>query len=507
MKLKGWASVTTLALLGAGQTACQQRSTAQAGPTDPAGGPPAALTANEAVEIGVAAYIFAYPLVTMHATKAVATNVEHPKAEKAPVGQFANLRKYPTSSFRTVVAPNADTLYSAAWVDLSDGPYMLSYPDMGKRYFMFPMLDAYTNVIKTPGARDNGGAPATYVITGPSWKGGKLPQGANEVKSPTNTVWIIGRTYCDGTPEDYKAVHDLQDQYKLYPASAYGQKYTPPPGRVDPKVNEKQSVRDQVEAMTADQFFNAAAKAMAVDPPSRFDGSMVARMAKIGLVPGQPFSSANMSPDVAAAFQSVPTTGQERIKAQLKDGGAAMQNGWMVITKTGDYGMNYIQRAFVASVGLGANTPQQAVYPVADADAAGSPLNGAAKYIIHFNRGMTPPVKAFWSVTMYDKQMFFVPNALNRYNISQRNDLKHNADGSFDVYIQNQKPPSADQASNWLPAPKGDFVLMLRMYWPTDQPPSILDGSWQPPPVTMQSEAPRMGHPAPKKPHASSDAE
>jgi hypothetical protein len=464
-----------------------------------AGAPQAPLTAAEAADIGVAAYIFAYPLVTMQATEKVMTNVEKPRGDKAPVGQFANLRKFPTSSFRTVTAPNADTLYSSAWLDLSHEPYVFSYPEMGKRYFMFPILDAYTDVLRTPGQRDNGGAASTYVITGPDWKWTTpMPAGAVEIKSPTNTVWILGRIYCDTTPEDYQAVHALQDKLTLFPLSANGQNYTPPAGKVDPKVNEKVAVREQVDAMKVEDYFNAAARAMAKDPPTTFDATIVGRMARIGLRPGEPFDLKKLPPDAAAAFKDVPKTAQQKIMAQRDQGGANVKNGWVVLQRTGSYGLNYDQRAFVAAVGLGANKAEQAVYPTTDVDGQGQKLSGANKYVLHFAPRETPPVKAFWSLTMYDKKMFFVSNALNRYSINvPRDQLKQNDDGSLDIYIQNAKP-DAEVVSNWLPAPKGDFVLMMRMYWPTEKTPSILDGSWQPPAVTRQIGAPpRMGRPSP----------
>jgi hypothetical protein len=159
-------------------------------------------------------------------------------------------------------------------------------------------------------------------------------------------------------------------------------------------------------------------------------------------------------------------------------------NGWMFSTRTGIYGTDYLQRAFITAVGLGANWPQDAVYPTSDVDGDGKPYSGANKYVVHFPKGQTPPVNAFWSITMYDAQYFFVSNPLHKYTVSPRDALKYNEDGSLDVSIQNESPGKEKEA-NWLPAPRDNFVLMLRMYWPKEKDPSILDGTWKPPAVKI----------------------
>jgi hypothetical protein len=158
-------------------------------------------------------------------------------------------------------------------------------------------------------------------------------------------------------------------------------------------------------------------------------------------------------------------------------------NGWLFTTKAGVYGTDYTQRAFITAIGLGANRPQDAVYPTSQADAAGQPYLGSNKYVVHFAKGETPPVDGFWSLTMYNAQFFFVDNPLNRYTLSARNKFNENSDGSVDLYIQHDNP-GTDKESNWLPAPDGKFVLMLRLYWPKETPPSIIDGTWKIPAVT-----------------------
>ena len=438
------------------------------------------LSEEEAFKLGTEAYIYGYPLITMEMTRRVMTNTETPKGNHAPMGQFFNARTYPDASFRDVTAPNADTLYSTAWVDLSKEPYVLSLPDEGDRYFLIPMLDAWTNVFQVPGKRTTSDKAQTYAITGPGWKG-TLPEGVTEYKSPTSMVWILGRTYCTGRPEDYKAVHALQDKYKLVPLSAYRKEYTPPQGKVDPSIDMKTPVRDQVNKMDAGAYFKLLAALMADNPPAEADMPIVAKLAKLGIAPGKDFDISKLDAAVAKGLDRAPKAAVEKIMAHFKQAGTP-ENGWMFTTKAGIYGTDYLQRAFITAIGLGANRPQDAIYPSSEADAEGKPYSGVNKYVMHFDKGQTPPVDGFWSLTMYNGDYFFVENPLNKYTVSPRNALKYNDDGSLDLYIQNESP-GKDKEANWLPAPKDKFVLMMRLYWPKENPPSIVDGTWKPPAV------------------------
>lgn len=424
----------------------------------------------EAEAIATEAYIYGYPLITMETTRDITTNVVTPKGTSAPMGQFVHMRSYPDASFTAVTAPNADTLYSVAWVDLSKEPYVLHVPDEKGRYYLMPMLSAWTNVFANPGTRTTGTKAADFVVTGPGWKG-TLPPGTTEYKSPTNLIWILGRTYCTGTVEDYKEVHAIQDQYTLTPLSSFGKPYTPPNGVFNPDIDMKTSVRDQVNALKANFFFKKLAISMKDNPPSAEDAPMVAAMAKLGIIPGKEFDMSQDNTDTAKM-------GIEKIMSHGKEAGKVV-NGWTMTTKTGVYGTDYLQRAYIAAIGLGANLPEDAIYPATSVDSKGKPLNGKKCYVLHFDKGQLPPAKGFWSLTMYNDQYFFIQNPLNRYSISPRNDLKTNPDGSVDLYLQSDSP-GADKESNWLPAPKGQFVLMLRLYWPEE---SVLNGMWKPPAV------------------------
>jgi hypothetical protein len=440
----------------------------------------APLTAAEATELGTEAYIYGYPLITMEYTRRVFSNVVKAEATRAPMGQLLRVREYPNASYRDVTAPNADTLYTTCFLDVGKEPYVLSLPDAQDRYYLFPMLDSWTDVFQVPGKRTTGTGPQTYAITGPGWKG-TLPKGVKEYKSPTSIVWVLGRIYCTGTPEDYAAVHKMQDEVSVVPLSAYGKSYTPPEGKIDPSINMKTPVRDQVNGLSAEAYFSLLATLLKDNPPAKADAPMVAELAKLGIVPGQPFDASKLGEEGAKALAEVPKLAFEKIMGHFKEAGK-MENGWTFSTKTGIYGTDYLQRAFVTAIGLGANRPQDAVYPTSEADTEGKPYNGSNKYVMHFDKGQLPPAKGFWSLTMYNAEYFFVANPLNRYSISARQNLKANADGSTDLYIQTESP-GTDKESNWLPAPKDKFILMLRLYWPQETPPSIIDGTWKIPPV------------------------
>ena len=438
---------------------------------------------KQAVSDAVDAYIYGYPLVTMDMTRKQLTNVAVPDSSHAPIGQLIRMRTYPDASFKTVTAPNADTLYTTAFFDVSREPWVLSVPDMGDRYYLLPMLDGWTDVFQVPGTRTTGGKPQKYAITGPGWSG-QLPDGVTEYKSPTGIVWLLGRIYCTGTPQDYKVVHALQDKFDLVPLSSYGQKYTPLPGEVDNNFDMKTPVRDQVDALGVNDYFSYLAKLMKTNPPAADDAPMVARMAKIGLVPGQDFDASKLGGFDKEAIKSVPKLAQAKIMEYFKKAGEPI-NGWIFTTKTGLYGTDYLQRALITAIGLGANRPQDAVYPTGEKDADGKTFDAAANnYVMHFDKGQMPPVNGFWSLTMYDDKYFFVPNSLNRYTLSQRNKFIMNTDGSVDLYLQAESPGKAKE-TNWLPAPKAKFIPMLRLYWPSETPPSILDGSWKPPAIRM----------------------
>lgn len=445
----------------------------------------ASLSPEQTKKIALDAYIYGYPLLTSDITMNAGTNTlaPNPATFQTPLNQFVNMPKYPPADYKGVTSPNADTLYSAAFLDLKNEPIMLSYPDMKGRYFLFPIYSQYTNVIAAPGKRTLGTGPQTIAIVGPGWKG-KLPTDVKQVvKSPTNSVFIIGRVYADGTDADYAEVNAAQKEFKLVPLSAYGKPYTPPKGTLNPSApSVKDKVRDIISAMDLQSYFNAMTKSMVQNPPILpEDGPILKEMAKIGIVPGKPFDMSKLSAAQQTALADVAKVANDTITAQQKTGNKVV-NGWLLTFGTGKYGANYLFRAAVADFGWGANLTKDAIYPSTKTDDTGAPLVGRNTYTVHFPKGKTPPAQGFWSITMYDSSYYFFPNPQHKLTVSMRDKPIFNSDGSLDLYFSNVKPAKAPD-TNWLPAPPDNFILMMRIYWPRETPPSILDGTWSPPPV------------------------
>lgn len=444
---------------------------------------------QEALEIATDAYVYGYSLITTEVTRVQMSNVDKLGGLRGPMNQFINVPRYPPADYRGVSAPNADTLYSLAWLDLAE-PLVFSHPDMGGRYHLFPMVDLWMTIYASPGSRTGADKAAAYLLTGPGWRG-EVPQGMTHIPAATRYAVLLGRTYADGTEEDYKAVNALQAEYKITPLSAWGKSftYTAPPVDSNPGFSMTDKPQQVILALGTDGYFNMMTRLMCKDAPApAADAAMLARMARIGIEPCKPFESSKLGPEAQAALKDLPQTALQKIVESRSKSMGQVVNGWVITKGLGVYGTDYMKRAVVGAFGWPANLQADAVYPYTEVDSAGQKLTGANNYTLTFGEGQTPPVNGFWSITMYeiDQGWWFVPNRLNKFTVSPRNDLKANADGSITLYFQNESP-GPDKEANWLPAPKGDFIPMLRMYWPRDASPSILNGSWTPPSVTRQA--------------------
>ena len=440
-----------------------------------------ALGAVEALRIATEAYIYGYPLVTFEMARRQQTNVAAPDAEHAPMGQMIKMRTYPAVDNHCCSAPNADTLYTEVWLDVSKEPWILGIPDMGDRYYIVPMLDGWSEVFKVASPSTTGSKAQTYAITGPGWKG-TLPKGVTPVKSSTGMVWVLGRIYSTGTPEDYQAVHALQDKFTVVPLSAYGKPYTPPPGAIDPTFDMKTAVRKQVNALDIEAYFSHLATLMKTNPPTArtrrssrgWRGSDWSR-ARTSTRPSSASSTARRSA-WSRSWRSwrwgCTSSGRRR-----PTGGSTSPRAWATSAPTIGCGAWPISSV---PAGTARRTP---CIRCRRRTRSGDEYDGEKhKYVVRFEKGQLPPADAFWSLTMYDGDFFFVPNPINRYDLAQRDKLITNPDGSVDLYLQAESP-GPDKEANWLPAPKGKFVLVQRIYAPRKTPPSILDGSWAPPPV------------------------
>jgi hypothetical protein len=452
-----------------------------------------ATTEEEARAIGVDAYVYLYSLATMDISRKQFTNIEPGKEfGKGPMNMFVSVPEYPPASFKGVVRSNFDTLYSIAWLDLTKEPMIVLAPDTGGRYYLLPMLDMWTDVFASPGWRTTGTTAATYIVTPPGWRPDlrdrfidefKLPKDTQRIEAPTPYVWIIGRTKTDGPP-DYDAVHKIQAGYKVTALSEWGKTPTPVQMKIDPTVDMKTPPKVQVDTMSAGKYFAYAAELLTVNPPHLTDEPILAQMRRIGFVPGQRFDIEKLPPALRKGLEAVPEAAQKLMDWKMPTL-ARVANRWSMNTDTmGVYGNYYLKRAIVTQLGLGANLPEDAIYPLNLGDESGRPLDGANKYTIHFDKDAAPPVNAFWSITLYDSEGFQVGNSLNRFAVSSWMPFKYNADGSLDLYFQNESP-GKDKEGNWLPAPKGAFNLTMRLYAPKSE---ALTGKWNPPPITRAQE-------------------
>ena len=328
--------------------------------------------------------------------------------------------------------PNFDTLYSIAWLDLTKEPAVISVPDTGGRYYLLPMLDMWTDVFASPGWRTTGTQAGNSWSTPPGWSRLRtVLDGVQAAEAPSAStlryVWIIGRTKTDGPP-DYDAVHKIQAGFKVTLLSDWGKPPKPVEVKIDPSVDMKTPPKVQVDTMPAGKYFAYAAELLKLHPPHITDEPIIAQMKRIGIEPGKSFDIEKVSPGGEEGARRRARGGASKLMEWKVPTLARVANGWSMNTDTmGVYGNYYLKRAIVAQVGLGANLPEDAIYPLNLGDEAGKPLDGANKYTIHFDKGATPPVNAFWSITLYDPDGFQVANALNRFAVSSWMPFKYNA--------------------------------------------------------------------------------
>ena len=420
----------------------------------------------EHIVLGAEAYVFGFPLVIMDLTRAnAATALGRENA-------LLRVRRFPDAQFRDVVRPNVDTLYTSAFIDMAEGPWVFEMAANEVRYEVMPFMDAWTNVFASPGTRSTGKAGGRYLLAGPGWPG-QVPAGMTLLRAPTRMVWLIGRTQTNGLA-DYGTVHQLQDGITLRSLADFLANAGTPTAApaLRPLANTATTPpMVQMRGMEVQAFFTRLARLMVDNPPAVADAPMLAKLARLGITPGQP-------PQWGALDRWAVALGRwiadRRIATEL--GKRATVRGWITPPPIlGAYGTAYNIRAVVAMIGLGANLNADATYPSASVDSQGRPLDGSKRYRLHFERTDLPPVNAFWSITAYGPDDFFIDNPVKRYALGDRDPLVFNADGSLDLWIQ-AKAPADNRRANWLPVRSGQaFVLNARLYWPK---PAALDGSW-----------------------------
>lgn len=414
------------------------------------------------------AYVYAFPLVLADATKTVSTNTDETMTGRAPVNQLNHTKTLANASFRTVVTPNVDTIYSQAWLDLTEEPMIFVMPETD-RFCNIQLLDAWTNTITV--LEDAG----TYAITLPGWEG-ELPEGVTKVESPTASVWLLGRTVLDGT-EDLPNVYAIQDQMKLYPLSAHAQGgvYDAPTGTY---VVENDFVPlNKVLSMTPVEFFNKANELMETNPPADADAEILERIAAVNVGPGKTFRYVGLGSDIADRWKAMLQQMVTDLGVQSVNYANQLGQWTFYGDPIGDFGTEYAYRTMVAMTGLGANTVDIAIYPKTSVDASGAALTGEKTYTLHIDE-MPPTLEGgFWSITAYNSDNFLIDNPIDRYCVNDRTEFKRNADGSVDITLSAAAP---EDTTNWLPVSEGAFHLILRVYLPDMD---ALD-SWQAPVIT-----------------------
>lgn len=440
------------------------------------------LTPAEVKSIARDGYIFGLPLVYIGLQADMQTNVAAPEGVQAPYNQFVNYREFPDAKNNKIVGMNLDTLYSLANVDLSAEPVVLVVPPMqGKRWWLMQIIDAWNDVPAAPGWRTHGDKGGSFALVGPKFKG-KVPAGLETIRVDTSLAVIGGRTYTGGKA-DLDAVHAIQDQYKLIPLSEWkgaGSTYTPPANvPVKPGVVTTASVTAQVSSMSAEQFFSRLSELLVNNPARAADAPIMRRLAKIGVKPGSKFTTADFDDETRKAIEEGIVAGREAVRAEEAKMGE-MVNGWQIARDLGRYKTKYTYRAAWTFFAVGGNLVEDALYPLTLVDSDRQQLNGANKYVLRFTKEQIPPVDAFWSLTMYDKDSYLVENPIGRYALGDRSNMKLGDDGSLTIYIQSDSP-GQDKESNWLPSPKDAvFKIALRLYVPKK---AVADGTWKPPAV------------------------
>ena len=443
--------------------------------TAQAGG--SAVTPEQANELGHQAYVYGYPLLDMLRIRHEMSSVPCPDGRgNAPTNHIANASKFATPSDRTVVAPNTDTLYSLSQLDLKKGPIVLRHPDMGKRFFDFELVDPWTNVIDYVGTRTTGSKAGRFTIR---WTGDGKAERARRLGNPIieskyRRVWLIGRTLA-GDEADQAKAYDIMKRYKLLKPN--GNRFKLP---ADCHRGKGEPSTYPLPTDGAD-FVAQLNEAMVNNPPPKRDRPLLEQLAPLGVGPGLSPDDAGLDPDVLAALYEGVEDEQATLATASKLNFVQQSidaKGWVFAdSDIGDFGTDYLLRARIAVVGIGANTPEEAVYPGALADSDGALLNGANDYEMVFPADDLPPARYFWSLTMYDLDGFLVDNPIDRYSLGPSHPpLVVRDDGSIAVVISDDEPASGDV--NWLPAPSGAFRLNMRLYGPRKR---VLNGNWTPP--------------------------
>jgi len=435
-------------------------------------------TPEEARSISREAHIYGFPLVETYKTLYKQAIDKTSPEYKAPLNQLGHSRTVATPEDKFVVTPNSDTPYSFAWLDLRLEPIVITVPKIEPgRYYSVQLIDLYTHNFGYLGTRSFGNEGGDFLIAGPDWRGEKPPGVRAVIPCETQIMFALFRTQLFN-PGDLRNVHQIQDAYQVQPLSLY---LGNPAPNVAPAVDWPPLADGMSESVQVFRYFNFLLQFCPTHPSEK---ELMARFAKLGIGPGKPFHDRELAAETKKAMEEgIAAVWREEFAGFMKRVNAGEVTSGDLFGTREFLKNNYLYRFAGAKLGLYGNSREEALYPPYFVNSQGEQLDGAKHaYVLRFEKGQLPPAEAFWSLTMYDTDFFFVPNPIKRYDLAQRDKLITNPDGSVDLYLQSASPGKAKEA-NWLPAPKGKFYLVMRIYSPTGTPPSILDGTWTPPAV------------------------
>jgi len=467
-------------LLAAWATAQQvPAATAPSEVTPPAAG--VVMPEEYARTLAATAYVWGWPLMNQHNRRAKITQAPQPSLMNgtipiAPGGRLAMLHDYIKPEQRFVACPNQDVVYGLGYMYLDKGPVVVQVPDFGDRFWVYAMYDARTDQFSKVG-KPYGSKPGFYLVVGPNWKG-EAPAGiAAVVRSSTEFGMVVPRIFQDDTAEDRRAIQPFINQVMMYPLGEFDGKMKTMEWSELPSLKmDMGSAGGEAKWVVPEKFFDEFGTVLDAVPPLPGEEAIYANFRAL-------LAAAENDPAIKKAIVEAAVETESKVIAKFlrwKHNGTPAGNGWNRSTNNAAWGVDYFNRTGTARSNIYDNKVDETRYYYTDHDTSGAQLNGTASYEVTFAAGQEPPVSGFWSLTLYDKDHFFSPNALNRYSLGTKNkDLKRNGDGSLTIYVGATSPGSGNE-TNWLPAPNEDFSLYIRAYWGRQ---GILDGSWRPPTV------------------------
>jgi hypothetical protein len=437
--------------------------------------------------VGQAATFWAWPMVNVFNRRLGFKDVQEPGLiggiiPCAPLNHNCMLGDYIAPQERAVACPNQDVVYGVCVLALDESPVVVQVPDFGKRFWVYQVVDLRTDSFVELGAM-YGTPPGFYLLVGPTWQG-KPPAGIQRVfRAKTGTGFVIPRVFRQDTPEDLAAVQGVLRQVLLYPLAEFDGKMKSKDWSKLPSYPEQTEGKGEMSWVFPEKLFAELPMVLEQAPPRPGEEALYAQILSV-------LQAAKKDRHIMEVLTQAAVDADRQIVTpllQFRNWGEQLPAHWSTIGNGAAFGTDYFTRTAVAKSNIFVNAPSETKYFYQDLDEQGGRLNGASRYTLTFPPGQTPPVEGFWSLTLYDEYHFFAPNELNRYSIGTKSpDLKRGAGGSLTLYVQ-ADPPSGEMRSNWLPAPKGDFSLYLRAYWPKAE---ILDGKWTPPPVIRSASHP-----------------